>query len=236
MHCSKCRLACCDDCLLDESDDEVEVFGAKRKTPRRRRGKVCPSCMQGSDGKLADCICCQAPIFTTRSSSRHSFVCKSIHCTKCANAVCDTCLRHRDDEQLCVLCFQGKPTPVRPVAKPLKAVKKRSKKLPKEKAEEEDEDAQMKLCDGEDEDAEEDEQYVVEAVITHRKLDGKVEFKVRWKGYTAEDDTWEPFDSFFTFNEAGGRQVTGALESYRKAHKIALPPAQPAKTPLPVWN
>lgn len=41
-----------------------------------------------------------------------------------------------------------------------------------------------------------EERYVIESIVTHRGTPGNYEYKVRWKGYTAEDDTWEPADHF----------------------------------------
>lgn len=35
-------------------------------------------------------------------------------------------------------------------------------------------------------------EYLVEAIIGERRRAGKLEFKVRWKGFTSEEDTWEP--------------------------------------------
>jgi hypothetical protein len=41
--------------------------------------------------------------------------------------------------------------------------------------------------------------YEVKAILHHRKSKkGGYEYKVRWKGYGAEDDTWEPTKSFNT--------------------------------------
>ena len=35
-------------------------------------------------------------------------------------------------------------------------------------------------------------EHVVSKVLAHRTRQGRLEFQVRWKGYTAADDTWEP--------------------------------------------
>jgi hypothetical protein len=41
--------------------------------------------------------------------------------------------------------------------------------------------------------------YEVKAILAHRKTKaGGYEYKVRWKGYGEEDDTWEPPSSFNT--------------------------------------
>ena len=35
----------------------------------------------------------------------------------------------------------------------------------------------------------------MKAIIDERMKDGKIEYRVRWKGYTAKDDTWEDYEN-----------------------------------------
>ncbi|VDN43360.1 unnamed protein product [Gongylonema pulchrum] len=37
-----------------------------------------------------------------------------------------------------------------------------------------------------------EDMYVVEKIVDVGIFDGIVKFKVRWKGYKADEDTWEP--------------------------------------------
>jgi len=47
--------------------------------------------------------------------------------------------------------------------------------------------------DGEDDDDDdEDEEYVVEKIVDKRKRNGNIEYLIKWKDWSAEDNTWEP--------------------------------------------
>jgi len=39
------------------------------------------------------------------------------------------------------------------------------------------------------------ESFEVEDIVNHRHKKGKIEYLIRWKGYTPQDDSWEPEDN-----------------------------------------
>lgn len=39
---------------------------------------------------------------------------------------------------------------------------------------------------------EEEEDYVVEKIVDERMVDGRLEYFLKWKGYSSLDNTWEP--------------------------------------------
>jgi len=54
-------------------------------------------------------------------------------------------------------------------------------------------------------------EYKVEKILSKRKRYGKVEYLVRWKGYTAEEDTWEKKSNLGNAKEA--------VEEYEKEYE-----------------
>ncbi|ORX56985.1 hypothetical protein DM01DRAFT_248372, partial [Hesseltinella vesiculosa] len=49
----------------------------------------------------------------------------------------------------------------------------------------------------------EEAHYIVEAIIAHRPIKNKkgiYEYLIRWKGYNADEDTWQVFEDFDDVN------------------------------------
>ena len=61
------------------------------------------------------------------------------------------------------------------------------------------------LVDGE-------EEYVVEAITAHRKYRNRMQYRIKWKGYSSSEDTWEP--------ESHLRNAAAMLQEYKLKHRI----------------
>lgn len=78
----------------------------------------------------------------------------------------------------------------------------------------------------------EDEDYEVQSIIGHKKIKGVDTYKVRWKGYDASHDTWEPEVSLQDSAKvllAGYKTDAAAAAATTTGAKAAAKPAAAAK-------
>ena len=77
----------------------------------------------------------------------------------------------------------------------------------------------MKPYQGNHQDADEDDEqdelfYNVESIVASKRVGRKVKYRVRWEGYTEQDDTWETIENL--------RNTIQAVRDYHAAHPRAV--------------
>ncbi|CAD5207611.1 unnamed protein product [Bursaphelenchus okinawaensis] len=89
------------------------------------------------------------------------------------------------------------------------------------------------------ESAEEEEAYVVEAILDHRKVRGKKEYLIKWLGYDNKDDnTWEPVENCdcpelieaYEAKQAEKKEKKGKLASKKRESSHRVKESPPKKT------
>ncbi|KAI4465047.1 chromobox protein [Holotrichia oblita] len=63
-------------------------------------------------------------------------------------------------------------------------------------------------------DSDTDEEYSVEKIIDRRVVNGRVEYLLKWKNYSDEDNTWEPEDNLDC------PELIEQFEKLRRANKV----------------
>merc|ERR1719361_370089 len=67
------------------------------------------------------------------------------------------------------------------------------------------------------------ENFEVEDIVNHRIKKGKIEYLIRWKGYTPQDDSWEPEDNL---------ECPDKIRAYNDKVKLHGQPTSTTKTSL----
>ena len=76
-------------------------------------------------------------------------------------------------------------------------------------------------------DAEQPDVYVVDKILDVRVVSGEVEYKVKWRGYTSKESTWEPVANLLGF---------GAEEIVREFHTSNRDKVDPLKLAYKVMS
>jgi len=75
-------------------------------------------------------------------------------------------------------------------------------------------------------------EYEIESIIDVKRIDGEKKYRVRWKGYSPEDDTWEPKESLDNCPEVIKEfKKRMKIRKYEKEKKDTI-----EKNPLPSIN
>jgi hypothetical protein len=56
-----------------------------------------------------------------------------------------------------------------------------------------------------------EEEYIVEKVLNKRKVDGVIEYLIKWEGYETEESTWEPIDNL--------KNIMNLIQDYENKEK-----------------
>jgi len=127
-----------------------------------------------------------------------------------------------------------------PLAKGKKTGAKKAKKAAKKAASKGRPKKKVSLNVPEEEnDDDEDEEYEVADIIDHKYVGKKLLYRIRWKGFSAADDTWEPKDSlscpdiikrYEADNDVSQKAAAGASKGKKRAApKAAKKPGKKAK-------
>src|SRR5271169_558469 len=68
-----------------------------------------------------------------------------------------------------------------------------------------------------------EEEYEVEEILDSRLFRGKLQYFVKWKGYTTEENSWEPAENV--------ANAANAVEAFHKAH-----PNRPRRIATSIFN
>ncbi|KAI7859342.1 chromo domain-like protein [Circinella umbellata] len=76
----------------------------------------------------------------------------------------------------------------------------------------------------------EEEEYEVERILDHRRRGGKLQYEIKWKDYSDEDNTWENEANVFAidlintyWDSRGGQEALKAARSGKKVKKVNSP-------------